>query len=69
MKEQLSESQKSLAKAAVSLIHNATILLGQIDDEIQSLGSTGENPVNHTEYSLKCTCEYITNWIDDGIDI
>jgi myosin heavy subunit len=61
--------QQILAEIVVDLIEKASGLLGQIDDEIQTSGSTGENIINHLEHDLKNNASYVQGLIKDGFEL
>lgn len=69
MSEQLTVDQKNAIEVIARYLDACSKLLYAIDGEIQSLGTTGPNPINHTSDDLERTAQYIRSWVKDGVDL
>lgn len=69
MSEQFTVEQKNTIEVIARYLDACSALLYAIDGEIQLLGTTGPNPINHTSDDLERTAQYIRHWITDGVDL
>lgn len=69
MSEQLTTDQKNTVEVIARYLVACSKLLYALDGEIQSLGTTGPNPINHTSDDLERTAQYIRSWANHGVDL
>lgn len=69
METQLTVKQKNNITLAQRYLMAAAAILDVIDCELQLVGTTGPNPINHTSSGLENTASYIGHWKEMGVDL